>query len=124
MNWPQNVSNVFESDSCGLYLYCLLVEMSRAHLLDLSHSHLHSDHGQSNSGESLLNTRVILRSNNPFQPEEEPPLILLWNRYHKTGSGVYRTIFHRITEGQCEVDLDTDLKTQFSFLIPLRLGVV
>ena len=43
------------------------------------------------------------------QPEKltssEPPLILLWNKYQLTGSRVYKTIFKRITSGQCEVRL-------------------
>ena len=53
-----------------------------------------------------------------FQPEKEPPLILLWNKYQKTGSGVYRTIFQRITEGHCKVCLVRDLSTQFSTILP------
>ena len=61
-----------------------------------------------------LSLRIFLTSSKTFQPEKEPPLILLWNRYQKTGSGVYRTIFQRITEGHCKVCLNRDLCTQFS----------
>ena len=46
---------------------------------------------------------LLVRTSNIFQPQQEPPLILLWNKYHLTGSSVYTTIFARITGGQCKV---------------------
>ena len=73
---------------------------------------VYSSDSDSSSRESARIERTVVTTKNSVtidQGDDETaevkgssqPLILLWNNYQETGSRVYKTIFHRITSGEC-----------------------
>ena len=54
---------------------------------------------------------------------EPLPLILLWNKYQLTGSKVYKTIFGKMTSGNCKVTFFTLIQVG-SYKFPYSLETV